>query len=109
MRCNAGTFFSRGCIEKITGKQCTEKHITVLRHFGQCFQHRTDQLSIPLFSAVQYSADDTGVLTVCLRTLRLRNQELRMCLVFFSVGKDAANQGWEWQVFFCTRFRPAKA
>ena len=60
-------------IEDISRQQCAEECVTVLRHFGQCFQHWADKLSILLFSAVQHSTDDTGVLTVCLRTLRLRN------------------------------------
>ena len=107
--CHVCTLVYRGGIEDISRQQSAEESITVLRHFGQCFQHRADQLSIQLFSAVQHSTDDTGVLTVCLCTLRLRNQELCMRVVFFSLGKDAAKQGWEWQVFFCTRFRPAKA
>ena len=106
---NVCTFICRGGIENISRQQCAEECVTVLRHFGQCFQHRADQLSIPLFSAVQHSTDDTGVLTVCFRSLRLRNQELRMCLVVFSLGKDTAQQCRERQVFFCTRLCSAKA
>ena len=106
---NVCTFICRSSIEDISRQQCAEESITVLRHFGQCFQHRADQLSIQLFSAVQHSTDDTGVLTVCFRSLRLRNQELRMCLVVFSLGKDTAQQCRERQVFFCTRLCSAKA
>ena len=106
---NVCTFICRSSIEDISRQQCAEESITVLRHFGQCFQHRADQLSIQLFSAVQHSTDDTGVLTVCLRTLRLRNQELRRHLVVFSLGKDTAQQCRERQVFFCTRLCSAKA
>ena len=106
---NVCTFICRGGIENISRQQCAEECVTVLRHFGQCFQHRADQLSIPLFSAVQHSTDDTGVLTVRFRSLRLRNQELRICLVVFSLGKDTAQQCRERQVFFCTRLRSAKA
>ena len=84
---NVCTFICRSSIEDISRQQCAEECVTVLRHFGQCFQHRADQLSIQLFSAVQHSTDDTGVLTVCLRTLRLRNQELRMCVVVFTLSR----------------------
>ena len=48
-------------------------------------------------------------MTVRFRSLRLRNQELRICLVVFSLGKDTAQQCRERQVFFCTRLRSAKA
>ena len=106
---NVCTFICRSSIEDISRQQCAEECVTVLRHFGQCFQHWADKLSIPLFSAVQHSTDDTGVLTVCFRSLRLRDQELCICLVVFSLGKDTAQQCRERQVFFCTRLRSAKA
>ena len=107
--CYVCTLVYRGGIEDISRQQCAEECVTVLRHFGQCFQHWADKLSILLFSAVQHSTDDTGVLTVCFRSLRLRNQELRRRLVVFSLGKDTAQQCRERQVFFCTRLRSAKA
>ena len=106
---NVCTFICRSSIEDISRQQCAEECVTILRHFGQCFQHWADKLSILLFSAVQHSTDDAGVLTVCFRSLRLRNQELRMCLVVFSLGKDTAQQCRERQVFFCTRLCSAKA
>ncbi len=64
---NVCTFICRSSIEDISRQQCAEECVTVLRHFGQCFQHWADKLSILLFSAVQHSTDDTGVLTVCFR------------------------------------------
>ena len=53
--------------------------------------------------------DKEKCMTVCFRSLRLRNQELRICLVVFSLGKDTAQQCRERQVFFCTRLCSAKA
>ena len=85
---NVCTFICRSSIEDISRQQSAEESITVLRHFGQCFQHWADKLSILLFSAVQHSTDDTGVLTVCFRSLRLRNQELCRHLVVFTLSKD---------------------
>ena len=106
---NSGAHRRRGGIQDISGQQCTEQGIPVLRRCRQGFQHRADQLGALVSSAVQYCPDDAGILTIRFCALRLRDQELCRCRVYFLLCKDAAQQSREGQIFLCTGLGTSKA